>query len=169
MRASPTASAHAVTPDPQVVVTGAPVSIPAASNSDLIASSSRYCPSSSNNSENGRLREPGMCPARRPLRGSGASPANLAAARASRICPAVPSAMPSRSRSMVTTPTPMAGREVNDPPVCCAAAPDSSVPPASFQAVSPPFRIDTCWWPNRRNIHHPRAAVLMSESSYSTT
>ena len=85
-----------------------------------------------------------MCPARRPLRGSGASPAESGRGARVEDLSGGSSAMPSRSRSMVTTPTPMAGREVNDRRLLRGGRIRACL--RQLQAASPPFRIDT-WWP----------------------
>ncbi len=75
----------AVTPEPQVVITGRSTSTPAFAMRVLISLAGIISPDWTT-SRHGKLKLPGIWPERNPGRGSAAVPANRAAARASRIC-----------------------------------------------------------------------------------
>ncbi len=91
----------AVTPEPQLVMTGRDGSMPAAATAARMVAASTSWPSFTT-SDTGRLRAPGIWPGRTPARGSGASPRKRSAARASSTC-ALPSASRFATSSMEAT------------------------------------------------------------------
>ena len=74
---------QAETPEPQDVMIGLSSATPALWKAAAISSGARRRPPSSTNSRHGKLRAPGMWPARSPARGSGTAPAKRVAGRAS--------------------------------------------------------------------------------------
>ena len=106
----------------------------------------------------GRLRAPGICPERKPGRGSGACPSKRALARASKICGAVPASTRPLSWSISITLASDAGdgvKVVADKGA--VSSPEVVGPPASSHACQPPSSTATSSCPNIRSIHHARA------------
>src|SRR5262249_36899924 len=80
-RASASATTEAVTPEPQLVATGAVTSTPAVLKMSASAALSFTVPSAFISMPNGTLNEPGTRPERTPGRGSAASPRKRSALR----------------------------------------------------------------------------------------
>ncbi len=144
----------AVTPDPQLVIVGLPMSTPPAANAALSASGCARRPSLTTLVV-GTLNAPGMWPPLRPGRGSGASPRKRSAGRASTTC-----ADPSASTVLIMSTFATMAAFILDVKAfaACVTGPDSVGRPSAFHLGKPPSSTKTLSAPNTRKVHHTRAA-----------
>src|SRR5262245_49647259 len=154
MASRPIARITAVTPEPQVVIIGLSVSIPAFLKASAIFSGDARRPFSMISVE-GTLRAPGMWPERRPGRGSGSLPAKRPAERASTTWALLSLSAICTSLSIATAPVSMLALKVRDGRL---TSPVSSGRPSCVQAGRPPSRTKTLRAPKILNVHQTRGA-----------
>ena len=164
-RPSPSARTQAVTPEPHVVTMGRSSATPADWKACRSASGGRSVPSGLKSRSYGRLRLPGMCPPRRPGRGSGSVPAKRPAERASttwavrvsRFRRTAPRSVTSSGRKRAVNRR-GAGR----------ASPVSMGRPSSRHFGRPPSSTATRSCPNTRKVHQTRAEATRYLPAYTT-
>ena len=116
-------------------------------------------------SVHGTFSAPGICPQRRPGRGSATWPLKRPAGRASTIC-ADPSWL--TSSTSVSRLTASGSTRPSKSPSGSSGRPCSRGSPSRRQPSSPPATIDTFSTPNVRSIHQARGAEKRLPSSYTT-
>ena len=151
----------AVTPEPQLAIIGRSKSTPWRIKISF-SSSTVFSSPLITRSLQGTLSAPGICPRRKPGRGSSAWPLKRAAGRASTIC-ADPSWLTS-STSVSRLITSGSKLTSNSPSANCGS-PCSNGSSSRRQPSRPPATIDTFSTPKVRNIHQARGAENRLPSS----